>query len=251
MRAEQWQAKLTKLYVASVLFSCFGIAAQKFLKADPGPIAPLMSAIIMLSGAGSVALSIGRLTSVGWVLGIGALAEIIGLFTGFPFGRYEYTDRWVPTVPLGMGHRFPLLLPLAWLMMVGGSFLFVSRYWQGWKLVVGTAALAAAIDIPMERAMTDVLGYWKWTPPGPLYGAPVLNVFGWLGVGALAAFSIRKAKVQERSSRIILPLFCGFVAWNGFLSGFDPAYIALLAFAVYLGLPKIETSLANDSSSHS
>ncbi len=237
MKGELWQRRFTKLFVGAVLFSCFGVFAQKFLKADPGPIAPIMSAIIMLSGAGSVAVSIGRWRSVGWVLAIGAVAEIIGLFSGIPFGRYEYTDRWVPTVPLGMGHRFPLLLPLAWLMMIGGSFMFVSRLWTGWRLVAGAAILAAAIDVPMERAMTEVFGYWHWIPPGPVYGAPILNLVGWLAVGGVAAWALRKASPKGNGT-LILPLFCGFVAWNGLLSGFDVAWVVLMAFAVLLGLPK-------------
>lgn len=238
VKMELWQARLTKVYIACVLFSCFGVAAQKFLRVDPGPIAPIMSALIMLTGAGSIAISIRSWRSVGWVIGIGAVAEIVGLFTGFPFGRYEYTDRWVPTVPLGMGHRFPLLLPLAWLMMVGGSFLFVSQFWKDWRLVLGTAILAAAIDVPMERAMTDVLGYWKWIPPGPLYGAPFLNTVGWVLVGGLAAIGLRRVTAVPGSSRLVLPFFCGFVAWNGFIAGFDPAWISLLAFSVWLGLPQ-------------
>ena len=227
-----------KLYIASILFSCCGVAAQKFLRADPGSIAPIMSAVIMLSGAGSVALSIRSWRAVCWVLVVGAIGEIVGLFTGFPFGRYEYTDRWVPTVSLGVGHRFPLLLPLAWLMMVGGSFLFVSRYWQGWRLLVGTAILATAIDIPMERAMTDVFGYWRWLPPGPIYGAPIWNAVGWMAVGGIAVLGLRHVQAAEQRSGLVLPLFCGFVAWNGFLSSFNPAWIALVAFAVWLGLPQ-------------
>ena len=229
-----------------ILFSCLGVAAHKFLRADPGPIAPIMSGLIMLSGAGSVALSVRRWQPVASVLLIGTVAEVVGLFTGIPFGRYEYTDRWVPTIPLGAEHRFPLLLPLAWLMMVGGSYLFVSRYCRGAKLVLGVAALATAIDIPMERAMTEVFGYWRWIPPGPLYGAPVLNSVGWFVVGGLAAFVLSQVRAEENRSRLVLPLFCGFVAWNGFLAGFDPAWIVLGAFAVWLGLPKNQTSLAND-----
>lgn len=238
MKTELWQRRLTQVYVGCILFSCLGVAAQKFLRADPGPIAPIMSGLIMLSGAGSVALSVRRWQPVASVLLIGSVAEMVGLFTGIPFGRYEYTDRWVPTIPLGAEHRFPLLLPLAWLMMVGGSFLFVSRYLRGGKLVVGVAALATAIDIPMERAMTEVFGYWRWIPPGPLYGAPVLNSVGWFVVGGLAAFVLSKVRAEENQSRLVLPLFCGFVALNGFLARFDPAWIVLTAFAAWLGLPK-------------
>ncbi len=41
------------------------------------------------------------------------LAELLGSKTGFPFGRYHYTDLLQPQL---MG--VPLLIPLAWLMML-------------------------------------------------------------------------------------------------------------------------------------
>jgi uncharacterized membrane protein len=248
LNEDLWQNRLTRLYVISIVFSCLGVAAQKFLKVNPGPIAPIMSAVIMLSGAGAVAVSIRNWRAVIGVVTIGTVSEIIGLFSGIPFGRYEYTDRWVPTVPLGAEHRFPLLLPLAWLMMVGGSSLFVRQYLTGWRLVVGTGALAAAIDIPMERAMTDVLGYWRWMPPGPLYGAPVLNTLGWFAVGCIAASMLPKASLQTSSAKTVLPLFCAFVAWNGLTTAFDLAWIVLLAFSIWLTTwGKKEIAIANDS----
>lgn len=236
---KDWSQILTKVFIASVIFSCFGILAQVKFGANPGPIAPVMSALIMLSGAGATALSLRHPAAVVSVLVLGAVAEIIGLFTGFPFGSYEYTDRWVPTVPLGTGHRFPLLLPFAWLLMVGESFLFVRRFWSGWKLALGTGLLAAAIDVPMERAMTDVLGYWRWSAPGPLYGAPHLNFVGWFVVSSLAALVLQRAPSAALELRLILPAFCAFVAWNGILTGRNTVWPLLMLCAVVGAVPAI------------
>ena len=86
--------------------------------------------------------------------------------------------------------------------------------------------------------MTDVFGYWRWLPPGPIYGAPIWNAVGWMAVGGIAVLGLRHVQAAEQRSGLVLPLFCGFVAWNGFLSNFDPAWIALVAFAVWLGLPQ-------------
>ena len=70
-----------KLYIASILFSCCGVAAQKFLRADPGSIAPIMSAVIMLSGAGSVALSTMRAAETNYV----GIDFRVGLAAGWTF----------------------------------------------------------------------------------------------------------------------------------------------------------------------
>lgn len=226
------------MYSGSVGFACLGVCAQRALKVDPGPIAPIMSAIIMLTGGGAIALSLRNWRAVVAVLGIGTFAEVLGLFTSVPFGSYEYTDRWVPTISIGLGHRFPLLLPLAWLFVVGGSHLFLRGRITGWSLAVGTGAFAMAIDIPMERAMTDVFGYWQWLPPGPIYGAPLWNSLGWFLVALLASLTLRQVDSNDSPARLVLPVFCAFVAWNGLLSGFDLAWVVLLAFAILLALPK-------------
>jgi putative membrane protein len=52
------------------------------------------------------------LTAV-FVIVTGWAAEFLGSSTGFPFGRYHYTDRLQPQL---MG--VPLVIPLAWLMML-------------------------------------------------------------------------------------------------------------------------------------
>jgi putative membrane protein len=114
-----------------------------------------------------------------------AIIEWLGVCTGFPFGRYSYTDRWWPAVALPNGGFYPLVVPFAWLMITGGSYLF---------------AVAACLDLVMEQVMTSRLDYWRWTERGPLPGqAPVTNSAAWFGLGVLSGTSLWL--VQSRSSR--------------------------------------------------
>ncbi len=237
MGSAKWSLLLARINLGCIIFSCLGFAAQTFLHADPGIIAPIMSAVIMVSGAACIAISLRDWRAIVGVLVIGSGAELIGLFTGLPFGVYEYTKAWIPTVPVG-SHQFPLLLPLAWLTIVGGCWIFARQFAEGWRLYAGTATLAALIDLPMERAMTEVFGYWKWLPPGPIFGAPLLNVIGWLLVGFLAAVVLGKFDHEEpeiRPAFWILPAFCCFTAFCGVVTlPFDPAWPVLIGIAALL-----------------
>jgi putative membrane protein len=120
--------------------------------------------------------------------------EIAGVLTGFPFGRYAYTDRWWPTVLLPGSARFPLQLPFAWFLVAGTAYLTVAGFGQG-RLGKGyvpmAGLLAALVDLVMEPVMTGRLAYWRWLDPGPLPGdAPVANFLGWFATAAVAAVAL-------------------------------------------------------------
>ena len=139
-------------------------------------------------------------------LALGATAEIVGLATGFPFGRYVYTDAWWPTVALpGIG-SFPLALPFAWLLMAGASVLGLSPFRPLPSALLG-GLLAALVDLLMEPAMTGPLGYWRWLAPGPLPGGAALaNPFGWWAVATLAGLvlTVGAPRVAPATPRWVL-----------------------------------------------
>lgn len=129
------------------------------------------------------------------------LAEALGLRTGFPFGRYQYTLKMgrlgpagVPWAVIGM---WPLLLyfsqgcssTLTKLMGIAPS--------TGASPVIAIAAIAlfaTLIDLLLEPLLTAG-GYWVWVhplgasprPSRHLWaGIPASNFFGWFGVAAIA-----------------------------------------------------------------
>ncbi len=204
------------------------------MKVDAGFVAPLVTVLIILSGASIAVLSIGDPRPVIGVLIICGGAEVVGLFTGFPFGYYEYTDRWWPTVALGEFHRFPLLIPFAWLLVLGGAYRLARLKFGPWSAVPASALIATIIDIPMEEAMTSLFGYWKWVEVGPLFGAPVQNSVGWFIVSMIAGSVLawKDTSTNDHLSIDVLSLFCMFVAFSGFVHGFSWAWVMLAALAL-------------------
>lgn len=124
----------------------------------------------------------------GWLaaLLIGVLSwavEHVGVTTGFPFGRYSYTD----VLGWKLGGVVPLPIPFAWLLVVpaaiGAARLLVSPARFRW---IGLLAplLALALDLLLEPVAAYIMDYWHWLDSGPYYGVPTANFIAW-GLTAL------------------------------------------------------------------
>ncbi len=190
----------TKAYLGWVAFSILGTGASELTGLDPGPIRPLASAATLLTGCAALLLPVADRIGTGRaaagflsVLALGAAAEIAGLYTGLPFGRYEYTDRWQPIVPLPGDQRFPVLLPLAWFLIAGAAYLLAARWFHGFAAALTGACLATAVDAAMEPVLTGPLGYWRWLEPTVLGIAPAANFGGWFGVSLVAGLLLQAA----------------------------------------------------------
>lgn len=135
------------------------------------------------------------LTSLVWILAIAWLAEFIGHSTGLPFGRYTYTDALWPQIG-----GVPIQIPAAWLMMLPPAWAAGTavcskgpptdgvsswRHWAVCSLVSGLAF--TAWDLFLDPQMV-AWGVWQWETPGPYFGVPAINFFGWALI-AFIAFS--------------------------------------------------------------
>ena len=190
-----------RLYAGLVLFSIAGTAFTRLSGFDPGLIAPVAAALTLLTGtwaAVRTCRSVGSLLAAGT---FGAMSELAGLATGFPFGRYEYTRAWQPAVFLGPLGYFPLLLPLAWLLVAGAAER-ITHPLPTWAAVPLAGAVAALVDLVMEPVATGPLGYWRWYDPGPLPGgAGWANLLGWFGVSAIGASLLRRSAAPDADAR--------------------------------------------------
>jgi len=122
------------------------------------------------------------------VAGVAVAFEAVGLATGFPYGRYEYSDALGPTL-LGV----PFLVPLAWLMMAWPSWVLAARLTRtiragrrdGVRVVVAASVLAGW-DVVLDPQMVQA-GYWTWIDPDPglpgIPTVPLTNLAGWLLAG--------------------------------------------------------------------
>ncbi len=115
---------------------------------------------------------------------IGFAAEVIGVATGRPFGRYRYSDKLGPRI-----EGVPLLAAGAWAMMARPAW--VTAGWLSSRAVlrVPLAALAlTAWDVYLDPRMAAE-GYWTWPDGGRYQGVPASNFAGWMATG-LCAFSV-------------------------------------------------------------
>jgi uncharacterized membrane protein len=124
------------------------------------------------------------------LFGLGAVIswafEQVGVATGFVYGPYFYTEQLGPK----LGH-VPLLIPLAWFMMLYPSYV-ITRLFSGGRFVSAGGSLPQLVwfsllsamvmtgwDLPMDPQMV-ARGNWVWTEGGPFFGVPLRNYAGWL-----------------------------------------------------------------------
>ncbi|MBS1706260.1 MAG: carotenoid biosynthesis protein [Armatimonadetes bacterium] len=221
-----------RLFLSVVAFSVFGLMAQKITGTEALWVARIASLLMTFFGAWTTFRFLDTWPGALWIKAVGAIAEVVGIFTGFPFGHYAYTPAWWPAIALPGQHYYPLVLPLAWLMILTGSLALASKNLaQNSRvgLVLGSALIATFSDASMEWVMAGPLGYWIWQSPNPILHADWRNPLGWFGVSVLALvpipFFYRKpdatinSRLNAQNEAIaVLLIFLAFTQVTGFLS---------------------------------
>jgi putative membrane protein len=132
----------------------------------------------------------------GWAI------EFLGSRTGFPFGRYHYTEVLQPQI-----RHVPAIIPLAWLMMIPPSWA-VGRALAGPDAFVIAALLAGlsfmAWDLFLDPQMVS-WDFWRWDQDGVYLGIPLVNFVGWFGAGTLVSLLLYHADIP------VAPLFLVYV----------------------------------------
>lgn len=140
------------------------------------------------------------LTTTLTVILLAWLSEAFGSTTGIPFGAYHYTDKLHPQL-----FGVPLLIPLAWMMMLPPSWAvgaLLSRSRPGF--VVISALAMTAWDLFLDPQMV-LWGFWEWQQPGLYFGIPLINFLGWFLVSAIIT------AIAAPSRLPLLPLFVVYV----------------------------------------
>jgi putative membrane protein len=134
--------------------------------------------------------------AMGWAV------EVLGSTTGFPFGRYRYTGRLQPQV-----RHVPVLVPLAWLMMLPPSWAVAgSIAGDGGLTFVLTSALAfTAWDLFLDPQMVS-WGLWEWDRPGGYFGIPWSNYIGWALAAAVMTAVLRPGPLPKAPLQLIYAL---------------------------------------------
>jgi lycopene beta-cyclase len=124
---------------------------------------------------------------------LGWLAEFIGSRTGIPFGKYHYTDILQPQI-----HRVPLVIPMAWLMMLPPSWAAARFLAPGAPPVVHAALSGFAFtawDLYLDPHLVK-WQFWTWREAGSYQGIPLKNFFGWFLWATLITYLVAPAELD-------------------------------------------------------
>jgi lycopene beta-cyclase len=168
-------------------------------------------------------------------------AEFIGSKTGIPFGKYHYTDVLQPQ--LG---GVPLLIPLAWMMMLPPAwamasavlpransklppFLFTIYY----SLI--SALAFTAWDLFLDPQMVR-WNFWVWEIPGQYFGIPLVNYLGWVLVSALLTLAANPKDLPAHPLMLvyILTWFLQTVGQGVFWAQPGPALFGFFGMGIFV-----------------
>ncbi len=197
---------------------------------------------------------------VSFVVSLGS--ELLGTYTGLPFGVYAYSGL--------LGYKIldlvPFNIPTSWFFMLYASLAIcgrllrakddsTSRWW--WALIAGL--VLTAWDVSMDPAMVKT-NHWMWSVPDlsgapafqqfigreMFYGMPLTNWLGWLLTGILVARLMLAIVPPTTWARAVAPSRFPLVLYgvNGLLpiaicfrqDMFWAGLLGLIAMAIPLGL---------------
>jgi len=200
-------------FLGLVAFSLFGVTMGAVSNIQAPWVARISSAALILTAVFSLFPSKEQWRKdVLFVLFIGGCSEVIGVYTGWIFGDYFYTEEWWPTVPLPLPHPYldwrnplyPLMLPFAWIMIVGACQAVLPEPIKGKPRALLAATIATLYDFAlMEPVMVEKLHYWVWryNLDGLPFGVPWHNYAGWWITSLLAAGVLSKLDVADLPRR--------------------------------------------------
>ncbi len=189
-------------------------------------------------------------------------AELLGTYTGLPFGVYSYSGL--------LGYKIfdlvPFNIPTSWFFMLYASLAICGRLLKAkddstsrwyWALIAGL--VLTAWDVSMDPAMVKTV-HWMWAIPDlsgagavqqfigrdMFYGMPLTNWLGWLLTGIIVARIMLAIVPPTKWASAVAPSRFPLVLYglNGLLpiticfrqDMFWAGLLGLIAMAVPLGL---------------
>ena len=153
---------------------------------SPALVAVAMIAFVILHGCQRYGATVlWRFTII--VFAIAWIFETFSVLTGFPFGRYHYTEVMAPFlwhVPVFVLPAYALMAYASWtlatLLLGHLSARPIGR--ALWAVPVVAAGAMVAWDLSMDILRSTVEQRWIWMDGGPYFGIPISNYLGWFGV---------------------------------------------------------------------
>lgn len=143
---------------------------------------------------------------IGIAFGIGYLAELIGVHTGWLFGNYTYETN----LGLKVGD-VPLLIGINWAILCLGAWELSKFIHEKWLRILYSAALLVLFDYVMEPVAV-YLNFWSWQ--GGII--PLFNYISWFLISLFILIFIAKYHRLESgiSKWVLLGQFIFFLILN-------------------------------------
>ncbi len=184
-----WHPAATNLLLCTLIVL---YAGARVLQIFPGRV-PMLGvvafhvlppAVFALIHGALVYRSRGILTFTAICLVIGNIFENLGVLTGFPFGRYYFTDLMGPrlfAVPILLGLAYLGMAYLSWTLarvILGGQRHPLVGF-QVVTLPLVASFIMVAWDLSQDPIWSTILHAWVWQKGGAYFGVPATNFFGW------------------------------------------------------------------------
>jgi len=108
--------------------------------------------------------------------------ENLSVATGFPFGLYHYSPSLgVLAVPLIIIFEYFAMGYLSWILshILTGQYSKRIEGKQNFLVPLIATFIMVMWDLTVDPISATLQGLWVWTNPGPFFGIPISNYFGW------------------------------------------------------------------------
>ncbi len=114
------------------------------------------------------------LAMAGWII------EWYGVHTGFPFGRYRYSNGLGPALS-----GVPIAIASAWVSVTIIGWSLTPSSLSRPKRIVTAALLTTSLDFLIDPVATRIIHDWSWNTHGGFYGVPWMNFFAWFFISLI------------------------------------------------------------------
>jgi len=127
------------------------------------------------------------------ILILAFIIEYIGVRSGYPFGRYSYTNTLSPAV-----FSVPIAITLSWFSLTVNSFLlskFLLFESKNIYIVLVSAFIILGVDFLLEPFASSVNGFWLWESSI----IPFQNYMSWFIAGLLFSYILNRLVIWNRT----------------------------------------------------
>jgi putative membrane protein len=141
--------------------------------------------------------------------------ETFAIITGFPYSEFIYTNL----IGFKVFGYTPFTVPFAYVpLFIGSIYLATLKAESYFKIALITAFLVFMIDLVLDPAAV-ALNFWIYKTQGIFYGVPLMNFFGWILTGFIAALiSIVLLKDRlldlDKPKALISSMFLSLCFWT-------------------------------------